>query len=366
MPNSVWQNYLINFKEIIVFARRSCKNKDKQVKSSNVNVSFYLTTKYSSVFSLLINFRSVYRELNSFINEADIILVRLPSVLGLIAGKIALKNKKYLWVEQVGNTSESLMGHGSILGKFIAPVFEYINYKIVCKANFISYVTEVKLQNDYPASSYAIKVSLSNVIIKECLGENKLDKDRFFGEVYRIGLIGSFDARYKGQDLLLKAIHLLEDNIKSKVKLCFVGKGDYTWVVNLAKQLDLIENIEFIGSLKAGIEVNDFLQTLSLYVQPSITEGMPRATIEAMAMGCPVIGSDVGGIPEIVSSQFVHRKKNIKEFSNHIKILFFERDTLYSEAKSSLIKVKPYLKEVLDNKRIEFYSRINSELIIKN
>lgn len=105
LPNSVWQNYLINFKEIIVFARRSCKNKDKQVKSSNVNVSFYLTTKYSSVFSLLINFRSVYRELNSFINEADIILVRLPSVLGLIAGKIALKNKKYLWVEQVGNTS---------------------------------------------------------------------------------------------------------------------------------------------------------------------------------------------------------------------------------------------------------------------
>ena len=134
----------------------------------------------------------------------------------------------------------------------------------------------------------------------------------------------------------------------------------------MAKQLDLIENIEFIGSLKAGIEVNDFLQTLSLYVQPSITEGMPRATIEAMAMGCPVIGSDVGGIPEIVSSHFGQTKKNIKEFSNHIKMLFIERHTIYSEAKSSLIKVKPYLKEVLDNKRIEFYSRINSELIIKN
>lgn len=56
-------------------------------------------------------------------------LVRLPSVLGLIAGKIALKNKKYLWVEQVGNTSESLMGHGSILGKFIAPVLNILIIK---------------------------------------------------------------------------------------------------------------------------------------------------------------------------------------------------------------------------------------------
>ena len=47
-------------------------------------------------------------------------------------------------------------------------------------------------------------------------------------------------------------------------------------------------------------KVFEWLDTIDLYVQPSLTEGMPRAAIEAMSRGCPVVVSDVGGLKNLV------------------------------------------------------------------
>ncbi|WP_314242149.1 glycosyltransferase family 4 protein [Empedobacter tilapiae] len=361
-PKQLWSNYLINFDKILVYGRNSKSLKSKNGVSSTTGVCFHLTEKYTSVSNLLKNKKGVERELTNLINQADVVLTRLPSVLGFIAANIAIKKNKKLWVEQVGNAKEALGTHGSLLGKIVAPIFEFQNKKIVRKANFVSYVTENKLQKDYPSTKGGTTVALSDVIIRSILNEKDLEKERFFGKIFRIGLIGGFDARYKGQDVLLKAISLLNDEIKRNIKICLVGKGDYAWILETATKLNLIDNIEFIGVLESGNQINEFLATLSLYVQPSLTEGMPRATIEAMAMGCPVIGSNVGGIPDIVSEKFVHRKENSKELAGHIQRLFLDRKLLQSESVLSLEKVQPYLKENLDKKRLAFYVKMNKDL----
>ncbi|MBK9292027.1 MAG: glycosyltransferase family 4 protein [Bacteroidetes bacterium] len=363
LPSIIWKNYLINFDKVIVYGRFSDNEKDKKVESSTKNVSFYLTKNYSSAIDAIKNYRKIKQELKVLIEKADVVLVRLPSVLGFIAAELAFKMNKKVWVEQVGNAKEALGSHGSLLGKVAAPLFEYQNKKVVKRADFVSYVTENKLQKDYPTQPQAITVALSDVIINSILEKQSLNQERFFGNIFRIGLIGGFDAKYKGQDVLLKAISLLEENIKSNIKISLVGKGDFSWVLDLARRLNLNENIEYIGRLEAGNQINDFLSTLSLYVQPSLTEGMPRATIEAMAMGCPVIGSNVGGIPDIVSKKFVHQRGNAQELSNHIKQLYLDREILIQESTSSLKKAVPYLKENLDKKRQEFYSLMNERLI---
>lgn len=362
LPYTAWKNYLVNFAEVMVYARSSENAKNKKIISSTENVSFHLTQKYSSALSLLKNKKAIERELLPLISHADVVLVRLPSILGIIAGNLAYIKKKPLWVEVVGNAEEAMTAQGSLLGKISAKPLGFLNKKLIQKADFVAYVTKSKLQKDYPAHTRAVSFSFSNVIVPKVLCIDELDKIRFSGNIFHIGLIGGFDAKYKGQDLLLKAVALLDEQIKRNIKIHLVGKGDYSWVLKLAKQLNLISNLGYIGPLEAGEEINNFLKTLSLYVQPSLTEGMPRATIEAMAMGCPVIGSRVGGIPDIVSSEFLHEKGDYKTLSHHIMRLYLDRKVLEKEAEQSLDKAFPYLKTNLDKIRLDFYKKMNAKL----
>ena len=60
------------------------------------------------------------------------------------------------------------------------------------------------------------------------------------------------------------------------------------------------QRILITGQLKEPAEVNAHLQLCDVYLQPSLWDGMPNALLEAMAAGCGCIGSDAGGIPEII------------------------------------------------------------------
>ena len=55
------------------------------------------------------------------------------------------------------------------------------------------------------------------------------------------------------------------------------------------------------GQLASAAEVNRHLRLCDVYLQPSLWDGMPNALLEAMAAGCGVIGSDAGGIPEMIT-----------------------------------------------------------------
>lgn len=359
LPSSIWKNYLENFESVIVYGRKSKNVKDKKVISSYENVLFRLTEHYSSSLDFFKNIKKIELEIQDLIVDVDVALVRLPSVLGFVASKVANKMNKPLWVEQVGNTKEALNTFGTLQGKIAAPFLECYNKHIVKNASFVSYVTENKLQVNYPTSCKSVTVSMSDVLINSVLKEQDLNYNRFKNNPFRIGLIGGFDARYKGQDILLKAISSIKLEKRVNIKINLVGKGNYNWILNLANELNLVQNIEYLGPLEPGKQINDFLRDLSLYVQPSLTEGMPRSTIEAMALGSPVIGSDAGGIPEIVSKKFIHERGDINKLAYHIEYLYDNREELYQEALSSLTKVIPFMKATLDKKRSNFYFEMN-------
>ncbi len=85
--------------------------------------------------------------------------------------------------------------------------------------------------------------------------------------------------------------------------LAIVGDGPYLHVlVAQAASLGIANETEFIGALDQD-GIRSVLHQAALFVNPSYSEGLPRAVLEAAAAGTPVIATDVGGTREIIMGQ---------------------------------------------------------------
>lgn len=81
------------------------------------------------------------------------------------------------------------------------------------------------------------------------------------------------------------------------------GNGDaYLEVKNSNIAREFKNNIKFHGYI-LGEEKTKLFQQASIYVFPSYTEGCPVSVLEAMAIGIPIIYTDVGALPELLEDQ---------------------------------------------------------------
>jgi glycosyltransferase involved in cell wall biosynthesis len=94
----------------------------------------------------------------------------------------------------------------------------------------------------------------------------------------------------------------------------------------LAEKLGIKKNIVFLGWR------DDLAEILSLYdifVLPSLNEGMGRVLVEAMALGKPVVASNIGGIPNLIQHKkngFLVPPQNPEELAQHIQILLEDKN----------------------------------------
>ncbi len=106
--------------------------------------------------------------------------------------------------------------------------------------------------------------------------------------------------RPKGQIDMVKACGKLKCRIKN-FKVLFVGDVvDYAYLqecLEKAKELEIIDRLIFVGYVS---RIDRVLNESDLFVLPSLTEAFPRSVIEAMAVGLPVIVTDVGGCSEAI------------------------------------------------------------------
>ena len=130
--------------------------------------------------------------------------------------------------------------------------------------------------------------------------EKRTMQDGSRGRIFRVGFIGSLSQMYKGPDVLLRAAALCRDQGLDLV-IELVGDGRYMEALKqMALRLGIAERATFLGQLPFGKPVRDFLDAIDLFILPSRAEGLPRALLEAMARGCPCLGSNVGGVPELL------------------------------------------------------------------
>ena len=83
-------------------------------------------------------------------------------------------------------------------------------------------------------------------------------------------------------------------------RLQIIGSGPLEKKLKLqVKNLNLENNVEFLGEIPNEL-LPKYLSTADIFVRPSLSEGLGISFLEAMAVGLPVIGTLVGGIPDFL------------------------------------------------------------------
>lgn len=298
------------------------------------------------------------------VRNSDIVVLRTQSSIAQLALKYIHELKKPYIIESVGCSWDSYWNHG-MLGKMVAPYMYYKTKKAIAEAGYVYYVTTQFLQKRYPTNGKS--VSCSNVVLDKLEGktlDKRLEKIHQFNpnEKLVLGTAAALDTRYKGQEYVIRSIRgLLETGYNVEYHLAggMTGAKENSFLKELAYKCGVSERVIFCGSL-ASDQMPEYYDSLDIYVQPSKQEGLPRAVIEAMSRGCPVIGTSIAGIPELVQEQFLFKKGSEKDFVKALQRIL--KSDLSEIATENFEKARKYEKNNLKEKRERFYDQFLSDI----
>ncbi|MDP1833399.1 MAG: glycosyltransferase family 4 protein [Candidatus Moranbacteria bacterium] len=235
--------------------------------------------------------------------------------------------------------TESLFGRKGIK-KFLTRIFEHIAYKF----SDVSIVT-TKAQADYIQKKYKTKniFVIPNSIDTELF--RPIEKNNSLGGPIRILFVGRLN-REKNIFNLLRALSGLRG-----IKLKIVGKGELeNEILQLAKKLSL--DLELIGNIPNS-ELPKIYNEADIYMQPSLYEGNPKAILEAMSCGLPVIASNIEGINNLIIDS--------------VNGLLCGTDTTSIASKlNDLLNNKPLKEKIASNARNSIRNTYSIEKIMRN
>lgn len=116
----------------------------------------------------------------------------------------------------------------------------------------------------------------------------------------RFVCVGRLVHQIKGQDVLIKAVSLLQPQVRENITLEIVGEGEsLQYLQGLVAELGLGDIVKFTG-LRSQKWLCDNLCDYDLFIAPSIYEGFGLTIVEAMCAGVPVLVSDIQGPMEVI------------------------------------------------------------------
>jgi glycosyltransferase involved in cell wall biosynthesis len=106
-------------------------------------------------------------------------------------------------------------------------------------------------------------------------------------------------AEAKGVFDLIEAVNEVRETIPA-IRLECAGDGDIEGAQRHVAIRGIRADVRFLGWVSQHRR-EELLARASVFVLPSHAEGLPMSLLEAMAAGCPVIASNVGGIPDLIT-----------------------------------------------------------------
>ena len=297
------ERYLSVFDNMVVVGRykQVAENPTgKLVQSSSEKIEFKCVRDENPIKRVL-HFHKENQYIESALRDCDAVVCR-----GWRGTGICRKLKKTYLVEVVNCAWDSYWNHG-LIGKIVAPIMFSIRKVTTKKAPFVLYVTNEFLQRRYPTNGKSVAVSdvaldkFSNDIIEKRINkiENKPQDEKII-----IGTAAAVDVPFKGQRFVISALSKLKDKGFNNFEYQIVGSGKNDKLKRLAEKKGVADRVVFKGSIVHD-KMFAWYDSIDIYIQPSLQEGLPRAMIEAMSRGLPCYGTRTGGIPELIDKECV-------------------------------------------------------------
>jgi len=148
----------------------------------------------------------------------------------------------------------------------------------------------------------------------------------------------------KGHNYLIKAWPEVLRNIPD-AKLVLVGEGDKrSEIENILRDLNIEDSVRLTGNLPHK-QVLVEIKKSEIFVCPSLAEGLGNVFIEAQACGVPPIGTNVGGIPDIIvngENGLLIKSENAKAISEAIIKLLSDKNMVARFSKKGLETVQKF------------------------
>lgn len=213
-----------------------------------------------------------------------------------------------------------------MLQKFVLKNVDYMTVNSYAAKNELT-----KRFPDYSAKIRVIPMGVDLSLFKKRIVKKpvKYSKNRLLLFIGRLN-------EQKGLQYLIRAVPEII-GYEPNVKLLIIGEGQYKKTLqDIATEKDANAYIEFLGALPHK-DIAYYYNIADIFVMPSLsdktgTEALGLALLEAMASGCAVIGTNVGGIPYIIkngSNGLLVEQKNSNELAKATITLL--KDTKKSE-----------------------------------
>lgn len=302
------------------------------------------------------------RILESLVQECDLIIGYNPCVNAESAFWLAKKYQKKYMTYLVACVWDSLWNH-SFKGMLAAPG-RYLSVRhVVRNSDYVLYVTQEFLQRRYPNNKLNIGCSdvqitpSDEIIVKQRL--NKIANTNLTEDTINIATTAAVYVKYKGQRFVIKALGELERKGKQNYHYYLIGGGDPSSLQKIARANGVEDKITFLGQQPHSM-VMSILDTMDVYIHPSLQEGLPRSVVEAMSRGLTCIGARTGAIPELLDEDFIVDRKSVRQIVDRLETL--DVDKMKKACEDNLRVASEYEASRLAIRRNRFFDAVINDL----
>jgi L-malate glycosyltransferase len=290
--------YIINKKNSFI-----SNNLDLKKKLSIQKINFFNIFYYAYKISLFVTKNSIDTIHIGWTNDLR---------LAVLIKKICIHNIKIIYFRQMKITRMKT----NIYHKFI---YNSVNRILVItdklKEEVERYIPYFKKEN-INVLRHGIKEVTQKVNIKQII--NNFNKNKF-----NIGIFSRIEEQ-KGQHLVIDSLLEIYKDKGDFFNLYIIGHQEdqnyYSKLKKIVEQNNLKKNIFFINFIKDPIRI---MNNFDLIILPTYEETFGLVVIESMLMKASIIGSNAGGVPEIIKNEYnglLFESRNYKSLKN--KIIF--------------------------------------------